>query len=104
MDRKQQFYEVAFKDEETAKSLLEKSPEEVSAYMKTQGYEYSVEEIKAIGAELKAMADKQAEGELDEDALEDVAGGLVISTTTAIAVAAGISAAYICWQNRCRWR
>ena len=89
MDRKQQFYEVAFKDEETAKSLLEKSPEEVSAYMKTQGYEYSVEEIKAIGAELKAMADKQTEGELDEEALEDVAGGFGIAVATAVAFFAG---------------
>lgn len=89
MDRKQQFYEVAFKDAETAKSLLEKSPEEVSAYMKKQGYEYSVEEIKAIGAELKAMADKQAEGELDEDALEDVAGGCGIAVATAVAFLAG---------------
>lgn len=104
MDRKQQFYEVAFKDAETAKSLLEKSPEEVSAYMKTQGYEYSVEEIKAIGAELKAMADKQSEGELDEDALEDVAGGVFISTAVAIAVGVGVSAAYLCWKNNCRWR
>jgi len=77
MDRKQQFYAVAFKDEQTAKSLMAKSPEEVSAYMKERGYEYSVEEIKAIGRDLKAMVDKQADGELDEDALEDVAGGVV---------------------------
>ena len=101
MDRKQQFYEVAFKDEETAKSLLEKSPEEVSAYMKTQGYEYSVEEIKAIGAELKAMADKQAEGELDEDALEDVAGG---SVALAMAVGIALTAAYLYWRNKNQWR
>ena len=96
MDRKQQFYEVAFKDEETAKSLLEKSPEEVSAYMKTQGYEYSVEEIKAIGAELKAMADKQPEGELDEDALENVAGGML---GTAMVFAAGFVAG-VAWRNK----
>jgi len=97
MDRKQQFYEVAFKDVETAKSLLEKSPEEVSAYMKTQGYEYSVEEIKAIGTELKAMADKQTEGELDEDALEDVAGGMI---GTAMVLAAGsFLAGYACGRG-----
>ena len=91
MDRKQQFYEVAFKDEQTAKSLLEKSPEEVRDYMKEQGYDYSIGEIQAIAKELKSMANKQQqEGELDEDALEDVAGGLALEVAAVIAFGVGV--------------
>lgn len=75
MERKQQFYEVAFKDEETAKDLMAKTPEEVSAYMTEQGYTYSADEIRAYGAELKEKLDALKAGELDEAALDDVAGG-----------------------------
>lgn len=74
-NRKQQFFEVAFKDEETAKKLLVMTPEEVSAYLAAEGHHFSVEEIKEIGAEIQAEVDALGDDELDDEALENVAGG-----------------------------
>lgn len=73
--RMKQFFETVLKDEETAKALMAKTPEEVSAYCAEQGLTYSAEEIKEYGAELQKKIDAVNSGELEESALEDVSGG-----------------------------
>ena len=74
-EKKQVFYEVAFKNAEIAKDLMSKTPEEVSKYMADQGYDYSVDEIKEYGVELQEKLDQFKSGELDPSALDDVVGG-----------------------------
>lgn len=77
--------------EETVKKLLESAeftqkmlaceqPEQVQALFEERGVEISLEEIKAIGVRLRTLLNP-AEGELDEDALEDIAGGGVVQVS-----------------------
>ena len=75
IERKEQFFRVVFKDEEAARELMAKTPEEVSKYMAEQGYSYSVDEIKTYGEELMAKIESYKLGELNEAELDDVAGG-----------------------------
>jgi len=97
MDRNQ-FFDIVFSDEKTAKELIEKTPEEVSAYVNAHGGSCTPEDVKAIGEEFKAIAAKQNNGELDESSLENVAGGLkdwqwglIVGFGVAVAVGTG------CW-------
>lgn len=71
-ERKEQFAAVAFKDEETAKKLLVMEPADVVAYLKGEGYDFTVEEVIEIGEDIKSL---QAKGELSADELDGVAGG-----------------------------
>lgn len=70
---------------EANKGLAEKlfsleTPEEVQSFLKTQGLEFSLEEIDTIKNALVKAATKSAGGELTDDDLEDVAGGSIGST------------------------
>jgi len=72
--KKELFYKAVFKDQATAEDLLKKTPEEVAAYLKNQGLDFSVEEVVSCGEELKKAAGA-GKGELKESELENVAGG-----------------------------
>jgi hypothetical protein len=68
-----------FSDEAFVKELLElDAPEEVQAKLADKGVALTLEETKALGSALVRNA--EANGELDEDALEDVAGGSTTDT------------------------
>ena len=67
-------------DVNRAKALLNLSPEEATEKINADGYDFSVDEIIEFGENLKAAS---AEGELSEESLNDVAGGLVITTAAA---------------------
>jgi len=76
-------------DEARAASLGSLQPNEVMEKVNSYGYDFKLEEIVEFGAAVSAAA----EGELDVDALDDVAGGSVTGTAALIAaVAAGVSA------------
>ena len=67
--------EKVLADEEFVKGLAEmENPEEVRDALNAKGAEVTTEEVQEIA---KALS-QHAEGELDEDALEDVAGGIAI--------------------------
>ena len=73
--------EKVLADEEFVKGLAEmETPEEVRDALNAKGADITVEEVQQIAKSLAA----QAEGELDGDALEDVAGGTLwnLPTTT----------------------
>ena len=73
----------ALEDEAFVKELVEmENPEEVQAALNAKGAEITVDEVKAIAKSLS----QQAEGELDEDALEDVAGGSILGVATQLAL------------------
>ena len=76
-------------DIDRAKTLLELTPEEAVEKINADGYDFTSEEIKEFGVQLQQVATLQNEdGELSEDALSEVAGGVVIS---AAVLAAGVT-------------
>lgn len=77
-------------DKERAQKLLEATPEEAVKQINADGNDFTVEEIIEFGAQLQKVAAQggNAEGELSEEALSDVAGGVVISSAV---LAAGVA-------------
>lgn len=74
-------------DKERAGKLFELSPEEVVETVAKDGIELTVEEVVEFGEKLKAVAVN--DGELDVSDLDDVAGGVVITASTAALALAG---------------
>lgn len=102
MDQKQ--IERIFSDEAFVASLLNMdTAEEVQAALKRKGITFSIEEIYQIRNGLMACAN----GELSEAELDEVAGGILISTIIGIifgvitGVSTGVSAVHG-WTNG-RW-
>ena len=70
---------------ETDNSLIEKlfnqeTPEAVQDLLKAEGLDFSLEEIKVVRAALVKAVEK-GNGELTDSDLEDVAGGIVVTTS-----------------------
>ena len=61
------------KDEAFVERLLKMTPEEVQKALEEEGVHFTVEEINQAGEAIKAIAEN--DGELTEEALENVAGG-----------------------------
>lgn len=70
MDKYQQLAEL-LSDEAKAKEILSESVEETQANLQKAGLEFTVEELQAIAQSIPGGEEE----ELNEDALEDVAGG-----------------------------
>lgn len=87
-NRKEELCAAISKNQEAAKKLLFMAPEEVAAYLTGEGYDFTVEEIKELGAEVQEQIDARKDGELDEEALANVAGG---RDTHALYFAAGMA-------------
>lgn len=76
-------------DIERAKTLINLSPEEAVAKINADGFDFSVDEIMEFGEQLQKVAASQSEdGELSEEALSEVAGGVVIAAGV---LAAGVA-------------
>lgn len=86
-------------DKERAKALLALDPQEAVAKINANGHDFSVEEITEFGNQMKATVIAQ-EGELGENALDNVAGGVFV--TGAVAGAVAISVAYI-YAKKLNW-
>lgn len=81
-------------DEENAKAVLALDPEQAAAKINQEGYDFTVDEIVAYGNALKlALAD----GELKDDELDNVAGGVVTVSIGIMAacIAGGFAAGFI---------
>ena len=94
-----------FSDEEFVKSLVAmETPEEVQKALAEKGIDLSIDEIKAVAE----LLEKRANGELTDEDLENVAGGLgaitalVIYGVSMAAFIAG-SAAVNAVKRRRRW-
>lgn len=95
---------------EADKSLAEKifnleTAAEVQSLLKTQGLEFSLEEINSLKGALVKSAQKS---ELSEEELEEVAGGIIVTTSvaaTTFAVLGGTSSAagLVHTITRSRW-
>lgn len=73
------------------KMLSLETPEDVQHLFCENGVDFTLEEIMAIGAELDRQFHKQ-NGELDENALDDVSGGVIITAATGWAIAKAVIA------------
>lgn len=80
-------------DKERAKALLELTPEDAAAKINADGFDFSVEEVKEFGVQLQTISQAMnADGELNIEDLDNVAGGLVVSTGVACAlIGAGVT-------------
>lgn len=77
--------------------------EEVQNFLKEQGLEFSSEEINVLRDALLKVLEKGENGELSDESLEDVAGGIA-ATTAIAAVSATITAANFTHNvTRGRW-
>ena len=68
-----------------AKDLLALEPDEALAKINAEGYDFTIDELNEYCEAFKAAV---AQGELSEDELDSVAGGLVLTTGMVIGLAA----------------
>lgn len=73
-------------DKERAYGLLEQEAEVAVAKINSYGYDFSVEEVQEFGKQM--LQSMNQSGELSEESLESVSGGLVV---TAGVLAAGVA-------------
>lgn len=73
-------------DKERAAKLLNMPADEAAAVINADGNDFTIEEIVEFGKQLQAYASQ--DGELDAEALDNVAGGIVISGAV---LAAGVA-------------
>lgn len=78
-------------DLDRAKTLLTMSPENAVTKINAEGYDFTTEELISFGEEFRKAVAKNAEGEVSEEDLEDVAGGIGIIAGSLIALGAGIA-------------
>lgn len=76
-------------DIENAKQLFELSPADAAEKINTSGYDFSVEELTEFGVQLKKVIETTQEGELSENALDNVSGGLVVEGVAISCIALG---------------
>ncbi|MCL1918662.1 MAG: hypothetical protein FWG14_10165 [Peptococcaceae bacterium] len=82
-ERAEKLSEILNADPEQAKALLALEPAEALSQINALGNDFTLEEVNEFGKALKAQ------GELDDDALDDVSGG--IAPLIAGAIVAGCS-------------
>lgn len=80
-------------DKERAKRLFDTAPEEAVKEINAAGYDFSVEELIDFGDAMSLAVSKN--GELSADDLENVAGGLGVVATFAIAYGIAIGCGYV---------
>lgn len=73
-----------------AKAMLELTPEAAAEKINADGFDFTVEEIVEFGAQVRAAASQ--EGELGEDSLDEVAGG--VGPLAILGVAFAVKVAY----------
>ena len=87
-ERINEISEYLARDLEKAKSLLESTPEEAAENLRVEGFDVTAEELIAYSEELIKIANEK-DGELNEDDLENVAGGIAGSTVILIGMVIG---------------
>lgn len=97
-ERAEVFAKYLTDDKDRANALLELTPEEAAERINADGFDFTAEEVKEFGENLKAAVAQQ-DGELDEISLDDVSGGLataaaaVYLTCVTIGIGLGTAAA-----------
>lgn len=89
-------------NKERAMVLLELSPEDAAAKINADGYDFTVDEIAEFGDQMKKAVTASQEGELSEDALDGVSGGLVVEGVAIACISLGFSIGAAIAKN-CGW-
>lgn len=94
--------ELLEKDDFAEKLKLVESPEDVQKLFADNGVELSLEDIKNIAMESMKNAD---DGEIDEEDLDNVSGGFVLSTTACVVIGGASLCFYssVGYQKLKRW-
>jgi predicted ribosomally synthesized peptide with nif11-like leader len=79
------------------------TPKEVQSFLREQGIEFSLEEINTLRDALVRVAQKGENGELSDEALEDVAGGIAATTIFAAISATAAVGSFVNNVTRGRW-
>ena len=74
MDERYEKLAELLSDEKEAAEIISESVEETQKNLAARGLEFTIAELKEFG---KAVTAANAQGELDEDALEGVSGGVI---------------------------
>ena len=82
------------KDEETAKTVMGSSPEEAAVNLKARGLDFTAEELTKLAND--AIASESGSGELSEESLDNVSGGVV----GVVAVGVGLAVLWGWWKRR----
>ena len=90
-----------------AKLFSQETPEAVQSFLKVEGLDFSLEEIDAVRTALVKVLEK-GDGELTDADLEDVAGGIVVTTSVTATVFGVIGATastggFVHTVSRGRW-
>lgn len=75
MDERYEKLAELLSDEKEAEAVISESVEETQKNLAAKGLEFTIAELKEFG---KAVTAANAQGELDENALEGVSGGSVL--------------------------
>ena len=84
-------------DQERTKKLLALNASEALVQINGLGYDFTLDEIHEFGKVLQASVTQDVE--LDAEALDEVAGGLVITTAAVIAGALFVGGGVIGWLS-----
>ncbi len=82
-------WNAVFENEELAMKVVPMQPEEAQKVLAENGFDFTIDEILEAGKELYKIREQQASDELNEDDLEDVAGGINIAVVKTICKCAG---------------
>lgn len=86
-------------DQDRAKNVLSLEVEAAAKEINRSGYDFSVDELTEYGNALKLAT---AQGELNEDDLENVSGGVVVTVSVGImaaCIAGGFVAGFVTSKN-----
>lgn len=78
--------ELSAAEPEKFQELLLEDASAVQKFAQERGVEFSLEDIEAAGASLRAGFERSLEQELDEEALESVAGGITSNMGKSITI------------------
>ena len=97
-ERAEVISQALMSDESQIKALFELEPEEAAKKLAEKGYDFTAEELVEYGEVLDREKKEQenANGELDEAALSEVAGGGVVCVALA-----GVAVGY--WLYKQKW-
>lgn len=78
-------------DADRAKTLFDLDPKDALEKINADGVDFTIEELEEYCTSFKSYVSQQAaDGELSADALDDVAGGVVITTAICVKVGLGL--------------
>lgn len=99
-ERMQKLADFLSSNQERMGKILDMSVEDAQKAINSEGYDFTVDELKEFSETMSIMATKNVGSELSEDALDDVSGGVV---GFAIGVGVGTIIGYWASTKNRRW-